>query len=68
MITDNEPQINAVETTFTVISAIVELQGANVSEIAQYLDMPISTTFEHLRNARVARLRRPTSRGVSAEH
>jgi len=48
MITDNEPQINAVETTFTVISAIVELQGANVSEIAQYLDMPISTTFEHL--------------------
>lgn len=48
MLTNSEPRIKAVETTFRIVSGIVELQGANTSEISRYLDLPMSTAFEHL--------------------
>jgi DNA-binding IclR family transcriptional regulator len=48
MATDNAP-VKAAKTTFKIIEALRELDGAGVSELADELDMPTSTTHDHLR-------------------
>jgi len=46
---NNEPKtINAVETTFGILSAMEELEPAGLSDLASHLDIPTSTVFLHL--------------------
>ncbi|MEY7851905.1 IclR family transcriptional regulator [Natrarchaeobius sp. A-rgal3] len=45
---DSKP-VQAAATTFEVIEALRELNGAGVSELASYLEMPKSTVHDHLR-------------------
>lgn len=40
--------VGAVETTIEIMDAIVELDRPTTTEIADHLDMPISTTYSHL--------------------
>jgi len=40
--------IGSVQTTVRVIEALTDVDGAGVSEIAAYLDLPTSTVFDHL--------------------
>lgn len=42
-------QVGAVQTTVTIIEALRDLEGAGVSELADHLDLPTSTVFDHLR-------------------
>ena len=41
-------KIGAVERTFQIIDTITELEGASAVEIADYLDSPMSTIYDHL--------------------
>jgi len=41
--------VKAAKTTFEIIDLLRERDGAGVSEIAEYLDMPTSTVHDHLR-------------------
>ena len=47
---ENDPTktIKAVETSFTIIEVLKNMQQARVSEIAEKIDMPISTAYIHL--------------------
>lgn len=47
--TTNEAPVEAAKTTFTIIDALRELNGAGVSELANHLDKPTSTIHDHLR-------------------
>lgn len=40
--------IGSVETTITVIDAVMDLKNPRATDIADYLEMPISTTHNHL--------------------
>lgn len=41
-------EVQAVKTTFTIVRALRELDGAGVSELANHLEMPVSTVYNHL--------------------
>lgn len=45
----SETPVNAAKTTFSIIDALRELDGAGVSQLAEKLDMPTSTIHDHLR-------------------
>lgn len=47
--TTNDAPVEAAKTTFTIIDALRELDGAGVSELADRLDKPTSTIHDHLR-------------------
>lgn len=44
--------IKATRTSFRIVRATMELDGATVSELAVHLDMPVSTVHDHLRALR----------------
>ncbi|QLG27814.1 IclR family transcriptional regulator [Halorarum halophilum] len=48
MATDDAP-VRATQTTIRVIRALRELDSAGVSAVAEHLDVPTSTAFDHLR-------------------
>jgi IclR family acetate operon transcriptional repressor len=41
--------VKAVKTTFEIIEGLVDLDGAGVKELAEYIDIPESTVHDHLR-------------------
>lgn len=41
-------KVNATKTSFEILEALKDLDGAGVSETAAYLDMPKTTVFDHL--------------------
>lgn len=45
----NTPPVQSVETAFRVLDALVELDGATVTAVAEHLDVPTSTANDHLR-------------------
>lgn len=45
----NDTPVRAAKVTFEVINALRELDGAGVSELADYLDKPTSTVHDYLR-------------------
>ncbi len=47
--TVTQSPVNAAKTTFNIIDALRELEGAGVSELSERLDMPTSTIHDHLR-------------------
>jgi len=47
--TATDAPVSAARTTFSIIDALRELDGAGVSELANRLDMPTSTIHDHLR-------------------
>lgn len=44
--------VGAVKTTLDIVEAVVELDGAGVSELSGHLDVPKSTVFDHLETLR----------------
>lgn len=44
--------IKATRTSFRIVRAIMDLDGATVSKLAAHLDMPVSTVHDHLRTLR----------------
>lgn len=44
----NSGKVNAAKISFEIVEALRELDGAGVSEVARYLDMPTSTVHDHL--------------------
>lgn len=44
----NTQSIQATETSFRIVEALIERNGANTTEIADHLDMTKSTTYNHL--------------------
>jgi DNA-binding IclR family transcriptional regulator len=42
-------RVGATETTFEIVQALKDLDGAGVSEVARYLDKPKTTVFDHLK-------------------
>jgi IclR family acetate operon transcriptional repressor len=47
--TQETPPIRTTKTTIRVIEALNEFDGVGVSDLADYLDIPTSTAFDHLR-------------------
>lgn len=45
---DGRAPIKSAETTFEIVETLVEMDGAGVSELAEQLDKPISTVYDHL--------------------
>jgi DNA-binding IclR family transcriptional regulator len=45
----NDAPVKAAETSIRVVEALQELESAGVSAVADHLDMPTSTAFDHLR-------------------
>jgi len=45
----SDTPVNAAKTTFEIIDTLRELDGAGVSELADELDRPTSTIYDHLR-------------------
>jgi len=52
MMETSENTIQSVETSFEVIEVLRRLNGAGVTEIAERLDIPVSTTYNHLSTLR----------------
>ncbi|WP_135822351.1 IclR family transcriptional regulator [Halostella litorea] len=48
MATQDAP-VGSVQTTVTIIQALRDLESTGVSELADHLDLPTSTVFDHLR-------------------
>lgn len=46
---EQDTRVGAVQTTVTIIEALRNLERAGVSELADHLDLPTSTVFDHLR-------------------
>lgn len=44
----NELSVKSLRTTFQIIEELVRLQGATVTELAEHLDLAMSTTHDHL--------------------
>lgn len=47
--TNTEVPVKAAKTTFAIIETLQELEGAGVTELAEYLNKPKSTVHDHLR-------------------
>lgn len=45
----HDAPIGSVQTTITIVEALQELDQAGVSELADHLELPTSTVFDHLR-------------------
>ncbi|MFC6838012.1 IclR family transcriptional regulator [Halomarina ordinaria] len=44
----NAPTVQATETSFRIIEALMERKGAGVTELAHHLELPKSTVYNHL--------------------
>lgn len=45
---ENGTNVKATEKTFRILEAIQELEGARITELSDYLDMPLSTVHSHV--------------------
>lgn len=43
-----EPRIQAIQTGFDILQELIDLEGSTVSELADSVDMPVSTTHDYL--------------------
>ena len=48
MAAEPEPAVKSVKTNFDIIHAVLETDGARITELADRLDMPLSTLHDHL--------------------
>lgn len=45
---EREPTIKAVSRSYDIVESLIELGGASAVELSEHLDIPHSTTFDHL--------------------